>query len=80
MQVYSPLPVRALWDQLLVGCAFLSESGTRAFSLPSNASVFTSELVAIAKFYALSNFAVRIYTSFIGFTEQPFCVDNVLPF
>ena len=32
-----------------VGCAFVSGHDTRSFSLPSNSSVFTSELVAISK-------------------------------
>ena len=32
-----------------VGCAFVSRNDTRGFTLPPNASVFTSELVAIAK-------------------------------
>ena len=32
-----------------VGCAFVSGHDSRSFSLPTNSSVFTSELVAISK-------------------------------
>ena len=31
------------------GCAFVANGATRSFSLPNDASVFTTELVAISK-------------------------------
>ena len=51
-----------------VGCAFVSESVTRSFTLQSNATVFTSELVAIQK--ALSFIEVSSDMLYVIFTDS----------